>query len=92
MKYHDTIIGRLPPSNLLAFEYDTNWLRNGFYSISPFKLPLENRFFIAKREPFDGVFGVFNDYLPYVWGQLLVNHELQCIYHNRVCVLYIITL
>lgn len=78
VKYHDCIVGRLAltPDNLLAFEYDAGWLRNGF-SISPFQLPLEPRVFIANRNPFNGVFGVFNDSLPDAWGQLLVNRELQ---------------
>lgn len=78
VKYHNTVVGRLAltPDNLMAFEYDTDWLKTGF-SISPFKLPLEQRVFIAKREPFNGVFGVFNDSLPDAWGQLLVNRELQ---------------
>ena len=78
VKYHGMVVGRLAltPDNLMAFEYDTGWLQNGF-SISPFKLPLEKRVFIAKRNPFDGVFGVFNDSLPDAWGQLLVNRELQ---------------
>lgn len=78
VKYHGRTVGRLAltPDNLMAFEYDTDWLKTGF-SISPFKLPLEQRVFIAKREPFNGVFGVFNDSLPDAWGQLLVNRELQ---------------
>lgn len=78
VKYHDSIVGRLAltPDNLMAFEYDAAWLENGF-SISPFKLPLEKKVFIANRDPFDGVFGVFNDSLPDNWGKLLVNRELQ---------------
>lgn len=78
VKYYDNIVGRLAltPENLMAFEYDLNWLRNGF-SISPFKLPLEKKVFIANKEPFGGVFGIFNDSLPDTWGQLLVNRELQ---------------
>jgi hypothetical protein len=43
----------------LAFEYDPGWLRSGF-SISPFKLPLEKRVFIAPQDPFDGNFGGMN--------------------------------
>ena len=42
---------------LTAFAYDPEWLRNGF-SISPFSLPLREEPFIAKQEPFDGLFGV----------------------------------
>ena len=60
---------------LLAFEYDAEWLNNGF-SISPFKLPLEKRVFIAPRDPFDGNFGIFNDSLPDGWGRLLIDRML----------------
>lgn len=35
-------------NHLIAFEYDDDWLRNGF-SISPFSLPLEKKVFIPKR-------------------------------------------
>ena len=46
-----------------AFQYGPSWITNGF-SISPISLPLENRLFIAEQEPFDGLFGVFNDSIP----------------------------
>ncbi len=77
VKYHDAVVGRLAmtPDGLMAFEYDTEWLKNGF-CISPYKLPLQQRVFIANRAPFDGVFGVFNDSLPDNWGRLLVDREL----------------
>ncbi|MCL2720979.1 MAG: type II toxin-antitoxin system HipA family toxin [Treponema sp.] len=70
-------VGRIAQTqeNLLAFEYDAEWLRDGF-SISPFKLPLEKRVFIAPRDPFDGNFGVFNDSLPDGWGRLLIDRLL----------------
>ncbi len=55
-----------------AFEYDKQWLANGF-SISPFSLPLEQKVFIPKIDPFDGMFGVFADSLPDGWGRLLVD-------------------
>lgn len=58
-----------------AFQYDPQWLKNGF-SISPFSLPLEDRVFIADTDPFDGIFGVFNDSLPDGWGRLLVDRIL----------------
>jgi len=75
--YHNRKVGRLAetPDKLLAFEYDPDWLRDGF-SISPFKLPLLKRVFIAARDPFDGSFGVFNDSLPDGWGRLLINRLL----------------
>lgn len=60
---------------LTAFAYDPEWLSNGF-SISPFSLPLREEPFIAKQEPFDGLFGVFADSLPDGWGRLLVDRLL----------------
>ena len=60
---------------LAAFQYDAEWLRSGF-SISPFTLPLEDRVFIPKYDPFEGLFGVFSDSLPDGWGRLLVDRML----------------
>ena len=76
--YRGRLVGRLAetPEKLLAFEYDAEWLRDGF-SISPFKLPLEKRVFIAQRDPFTGNFGVFNDSLPDGWGRLLIDRMLK---------------
>lgn len=54
-----------------AFEYDKEWLIDGF-AISPFPLPLEQKVFIPKIDPFEGIFGVFADSLPDGWGRLLV--------------------
>lgn len=62
--------------HVAAFEYTDTWLRKGF-SISPFSLPLEKKVFIPDRDPFNGLFGVFNDSLPDGWGQLLVDRMLQ---------------
>lgn len=75
--YNDTLVGTLAktPDRLVAFEYDSEWLANGF-SISPFSLPLQKKVFIPKFEPFDGLFGVFNDSLPDGWGRLLVDRLL----------------
>ena len=61
---------------LAAFEYDREWLAEGF-SISPFSLPLEKKVFIPRMEPFDGIFGVFADSLPDGWGRLLVDRLMQ---------------
>lgn len=60
---------------LTVFAYDAKWLKNGF-SISPFALPLREEPFVAKQEPFDGLFGVFADSLPDGWGRLLVDRLL----------------
>ena len=46
-----------------VFAYERSWLAHGF-SISPFSLPLRPGPFIAKMEPFDGLFGVFADSMP----------------------------
>ena len=62
--------------DLLAFQYEDEWIKNGF-SISPFSLPLENKVFIPKIDPFNGMFGVFSDSLPDGWGKLLVDRTLK---------------
>jgi serine/threonine-protein kinase HipA len=63
------------PERRCLFEYDTVWLREGF-SISPFYLPLKSGVFTARSEPFNGLFGVFNDSLPDGWGRLLIDRWL----------------
>ena len=75
--YNDTLVGTLAktPDRLVAFEYDNEWIANGF-SISPFSLPLQKKVYLPQFEPFDGLFGVFNDSLPDGWGRLLVDRLL----------------
>lgn len=75
---NESRVGRiaLTPEGLCAFEYDAEWLKNG-YSISPFYLPLKPGLMIAKRDPFRGNFGVFDDSLPDGWGNLLLDRFLQ---------------
>lgn len=65
-------VGRiaLTPDALCAFEYDPSFLSSG-QSISPFTLPLKSEVFVAKRTPFNGGFGVFDDSLPDGWGSLI---------------------
>lgn len=72
--YNDILVGTLAktPDRVVAFEYDLDWLNNGF-SVSPFSLPLIKKVFIPKYDPFGGLFGVFNDSLPDGWGRLLVD-------------------
>lgn len=72
--YHGRKVGTMAlyKGHLAAFEYDREWIAEGF-SISPFSLPLEQKVFIPKADPFDGVFGVFADSLPDGWGRLLVD-------------------
>jgi len=71
-------VGRLvlTPDHRCLFEYDIQWLNEGF-SISPFYLPLRSGVFTAKNDPFDGLFGVFNDSLPDGWGRLLMDRWLR---------------
>lgn len=77
VKYHDKVVGILAETKdgFGAFQYDKEWLRDGF-SISPFSLPLEDRVFVPKSDVFDGLFGVFSDSLPDGWGRLLVDRML----------------
>lgn len=77
VKYHDRTVGTLAlyQDRLSAFEYDAQWLVDGF-SISPLSLPLEKKVFIPNLDPFEGLFGVFADSLPDGWGRLLVDRLL----------------
>lgn len=76
--YHDRKVGTmaLHQELLAAFEYDAEWLVDGF-TISPFSLPLRPGVFMPKIDPFDGLFGVFNDSLPDGWGRLLVDRLMK---------------
>lgn len=71
------LVGRiaLTPEKLCAFEYDHEYIKNG-QSISPFYLPIQPGVVIARRDPFAGNFGVFNDSLPDGWGKLLLDRYL----------------
>ncbi len=76
--YHESRVGTMAlyQNRLAAFEYDKDWLIDGF-SISPFSLPLEKRVFMPGTEPFEGIFGVFADSLPDGWGRLLVDRLMR---------------
>ncbi len=76
--YHDRSVGimALYKNRLAAFEYDKDWLVDGF-SISPFSLPLEKKVFMPEIDPFEGIFGVFSDSLPDGWGRLLVDRLMK---------------
>ena len=58
------------------FEYDKDWLSNGF-SISPLQLPLKAGLFSADYQPFNGNFGVFEDSLPGGYGEYLLRKVLK---------------
>ncbi len=73
VKYNGQTVGYLAVVDEgIAFQYDADWLKNGF-SISPFSLPLKGDVFIDRKDNFGGLFGVFHDSLPDGWGELLVN-------------------
>ena len=70
------VLALTPDGSRCVFEYDKEWLVDGF-SISPRELPLKSELFIAKREPFYGNFGVFEDSLPDGYGRYLLNRMLR---------------
>lgn len=79
VKYHHRTVGALsltPDDKLCAFEYDKQWLVDGF-SISPLELPLRQGLFIAKPTPFYGNFGIFEDSLPDGYGRYLLHKALK---------------
>ena len=81
--YHSQHVGTLAetPDKRIAFQYDSEWQKNGF-SISPFSLPLRNDVFVPNERSLDrfgGLFGVFADSLPDSWGHLLLDRYLESI-------------
>ncbi len=69
-------VGEMVTDNrTIYFRYNANFLKNGF-NISPIKLPFNNEINSAGSEPFDGLYGVFNDSLPDGWGRLLLDRTL----------------
>ena len=76
--YDERLVGTLAMTadHKAAFQYDDEWLENGF-SISPFSLPLKKQVFVPQKDYFDGLFGVFADSLPDNWGRLLLNRLLR---------------
>lgn len=76
--FHDRPVGVLslsPDRRLNVFEYSRQWLADGF-SISPLELPLKPGVFIAKPQPFNGNFGIFDDSLPDGYGRYLLHKTL----------------
>lgn len=76
--YNGKIVGYLieNKSGKIIFEYDDDWVKNGF-SISPFSLPLSKKKFVATKDTLGGLFGVFFDSLPDGWGELLTRRMLS---------------
>ncbi len=78
IKFHNHKVGILsltPDDRMCAFEYDKEWLTDGF-AISPLELPLESGIFIANPTPFNGNFGIFEDSLPDGYGRYLLHKAL----------------
>lgn len=78
VKYHNRTVGTLTLSDdrkSCVFEYDGIWLIDGF-CISPLELPLKSGLFMAKRNPFGGNFGIFEDSLPDGYGRYLLHKTL----------------
>lgn len=60
----------------IYFRYNSNFISSGL-NLSPIKLPFNNEIITCQKEPFDGLFGVFNDSLPDGWGRLLLDRTLS---------------
>lgn len=78
VRYHDLPVGMLSldENGLCLFEYDPQWLKEGF-SISPLELPFKDGVFKADPTPFNGNFGVFEDSLPDGYGRYLLSKTLK---------------
>lgn len=59
----------------IYFAYASEWLRTGV-PIAP-DLPLRDGLFEGRREPFDGLHGIFADSLPDGWGRLLLDRTVR---------------
>jgi len=70
-------VGTLIMENrLVHFKYKDEFLTRGM-NLSPIKLQFNNSIQIANPDPFQGIFGVFDDSLPDGWGMLLLNRALE---------------
>jgi len=70
-------VGKLILHNrLVHFKYNDEFLTQGF-DLSPIKLAFNDSVQIANPDPFQGIFGLFDDSLPDGWGMLLLNRALE---------------
>ncbi len=70
-------VGELAHSrNKIYFKFYPEFIRKDL-EISPFKMPLSNGILSADPEPFENLFGLFNDSLPDGWGRLLLDRKLS---------------
>lgn len=71
------LVGRLAyRDRRAAFEYDADF-RAHQLELSPFKMALAQGLLVAKRDFFDGLFGLFDDSLPDGWGRLLLDRYVE---------------
>lgn len=59
----------------IYFRYNSDFLQTKL-NLSPIKLPFNGEILAADKDPFEGLFGVFNDSLPDAWGRLLLERNL----------------
>ncbi len=72
----DYEVGEMVRDNrTLYFRYHSDFLKTEL-NISPIKLPFNSDINSATHEPFEGLYGVFNDSLPDGWGTLLLDRTL----------------
>ncbi|WP_423128694.1 HipA N-terminal domain-containing protein [Gaoshiqia sp. Z1-71] len=57
----------------IYFQYNSDFVSSGL-NLPPIKLPFNNEISTCQKEPFEGLFGVFNDSLPDGWGRLLLEY------------------
>lgn len=60
----------------IYFRYNSDLFKTRL-NLSPIKLAFSGEIMSAEKEPFDGLFGVFNDSLPDGWGRLLLDRSLS---------------
>ena len=60
----------------IYFRYNSDFISSGL-NLSPLKLPFNNEIRTCQKEPFEGLYGVFNDSLPDGWGRLLLDRTLS---------------
>lgn len=65
-----------PERDRCVFEYDREWLDNG-WSISPWELPLQTGLFYSKENSFGGGFATFEDSMPDGYGLYLLDRMLR---------------
>ena len=84
VQFHGRNVGTLsmsPDNRHCAFEYDLEWLADGF-SISPLELPLRKGLFVPRTDNFYGNFGIFEDSMPDGYGNYLLDRILRQYGHS----------